>query len=77
MVYGLNYDFSNVATPEKVNTMIHELEQVYHFNFLLLIPVAIVLWGSITKKPTIPVMLLSAFIAIINAILIQNSLYLM
>ena len=72
VVYGLNYDFSNVATPEKVNTMIHELEQVYHFNFLLLIPVAIVLWGSITKKPTIPVMLLSAFIAIINAILIQK-----
>ena len=54
--------------------MIHELEQVYHFNFLLLIPVAIVLWGSITKKPTIPVMLLSAFIAIINAILIQKIL---
>ncbi|MEX4781515.1 Na+/H+ antiporter NhaC [Haemophilus influenzae] len=72
VVYGLNYDFSNVATPEKVNTMIHELEQVYHFNFLLLIPVAIVLWGSITKKPTIPVMLLSALIAIINAILIQK-----
>ncbi|OOF85008.1 Na+/H+ antiporter NhaC [Rodentibacter ratti] len=72
VVYGLNYDFSNVATPEKVDIMIHELEQIYHFNLFLLIPVAIVLWGSITKKPTIPVMLLSAAIAIINAVFIQK-----
>lgn len=72
VVYGLNYDFSNVATPEKVDIMIHELEQIYHFNLFLLIPVAIVLWGSITKKPTIPVMLLSAAIAIINAVFVQK-----
>ncbi|MFZ7188351.1 Na+/H+ antiporter NhaC [Avibacterium avium] len=73
VVYGMSGNLHDVATPEKVVEMISGLEQVYHFNVIfLLIPVAIILWGSITKKPTIPVMLLSAFIAILNALFIQK-----
>ncbi|URL02172.1 Na+/H+ antiporter NhaC [Avibacterium sp. 20-126] len=71
--YGMSGNLHDVATPAKVVEMISGLEQVYHFNvILLLIPVAIILWGSISKKPTIPVMLLSAFVAILNAIFIQK-----
>ncbi|MCW9715695.1 Na+/H+ antiporter NhaC [Avibacterium sp. 21-594] len=73
VVYGMSGSLHDVATPEKVVEMISGLEQIYHFNVIfLLIPVAIILWGSITKKPTIPVMLLSAFIAILNALFIQK-----
>ncbi|UXN36662.1 Na+/H+ antiporter NhaC [Avibacterium paragallinarum] len=71
--YGMSGNLHDVVTPEKVVEMMSGLEQIYHFNIiLLLIPVAIILWGSITKKPTIPVMLLSAFIAILNALFIQK-----
>lgn len=73
VVYGTSGDFHDVATPEKVLSMLNGLEQIYHFNVLmLLIPVVIILWGSITKKPTIPVMLLSAAVAIFNAVVIQH-----
>ncbi|MCV4872497.1 Na+/H+ antiporter NhaC, partial [Escherichia coli] len=41
-------------------------------NLLLLLPIAIVLYGSITKKPTIPIMLVSALVAMINASVIQG-----
>ncbi|MBR0573147.1 MULTISPECIES: Na+/H+ antiporter NhaC [Pasteurellaceae] len=73
IIYGMSGDFHSVETPEKVLGMISGLENIYHFNiFFLMIPVIIILWGSITKKPTIPVMLLSATVAVINAIFIQN-----
>ncbi|WP_418887450.1 Na+/H+ antiporter NhaC [Mannheimia granulomatis] len=73
IIYGMTGDFYDVATPEKVLTMISGLEQAYHFDvILLLIPIFIILWGSITKKPTIPVMLLSAFVAALNALFIQG-----
>ncbi|SUB34496.1 Na(+)/H(+) antiporter [[Pasteurella] mairii] len=73
IVYGTTGNLQDVTTPEKVLSMINGLENIYHFNVLmLLLPVVIILWGSITKKPTIPVMLLSAAVAIFNAIIIQN-----
>lgn len=72
-VYGTTGNLQDVTTPEKVLSMINGLENIYHFNVLmLLLPVVIILWGSITKKPTIPVMLLSAAVAIFNAIIIQK-----
>lgn len=37
-----------------------------------MLPIAIVLYGSITKKPTIPIMLVSALVAMINASVIQG-----
>lgn len=72
IVYGFNINIDNVATPDKVLLMISGLESIYNFNLFLLIPVIIILWGSITKKPTIPVMLFSAVIASFNAIFIQH-----
>nr|WP_101430488.1 Na+/H+ antiporter NhaC [Necropsobacter massiliensis] len=73
VIYGMNGNLHDATIPEKVSTMISDLEQIYHFNIiLLLIPVIIILWGSITKKPTIPVMLLSAFIGVLNALFIQG-----
>ncbi|WP_439259002.1 Na+/H+ antiporter NhaC [Lonepinella sp. BR2930] len=73
IIYGMNNHFTDVNTPEKVVNMISGLENIYHFNvILLLLPVVIILWGSITKKPTIPVMLLASAVAILNAVFIQH-----
>lgn len=71
--YGIGSNFQGIETPEKVLQMIDGLENIYSFNIiLLLIPIIIILYGSITKKPIIPIMLISAFTAIINAIFIQH-----
>ncbi len=72
LFYGMHGDLSGAAMPDKVQVIIHGLSTIYHFNLLLLVPIAIVLYGSFTKKPTIPVMLVSALVAMLNAVWIQG-----
>ena len=73
-VYGMNGDLAGQGVPEKVTLITNGLESVYNFNLILLISVLVILYGSVTKKPTIPVMLASAAIAMFNAYLIQGFL---
>jgi NhaC family Na+:H+ antiporter len=59
---------SEVATQ----TTLSVIGGMFQFNFLLIIPPVIILYGSLTKKPTVPVMLLSALSACILALFIQD-----
>jgi NhaC family Na+:H+ antiporter len=55
-------------------TLITEtLHKNFHFNFLLLLPMAIVFYFAIAKKPTIPGMLLSSFVAGALAVVFQKA----
>jgi NhaC family Na+:H+ antiporter len=58
---------------EKITTILSTLETNFVFHWLLLLPPAIVLYLTIRKKPPIPGMLLSGFIAILLAVGFQNS----
>lgn len=69
---GLSTMGEQVATPEKVVTILTSLEGLYHFSPLLLLPPVIVLWGAIAKKPTIPLMLLASTIAIVLGMVMQD-----
>lgn len=71
-VVGMNMGLSTGDTPEKVTIILNTLEQVFSFNPLIILPVIIVLWGSLTKKPTIPVMLISSAVAIFSGIVFQG-----
>ncbi len=73
-LYGMNSELGGSTIP-KIQLITEGLKGIYHFNLLLLLPIAIVLYGSITKKPTIPIMLVSALVAMINASVIQGSHY--
>ena len=48
------------------------LEGMFRFNPLLLIPPALVLWGSFKKMPVIPVLMSSVFTACLLALFIQR-----
>lgn len=63
---------ADVAAPEKVETILSTLGMIFTFNPLVLLPPVIVLYGSVRKKPTIPIMLLSSAVAIFNATVFQN-----
>lgn len=63
---------ADVASPEKVQTILGTLESIFSFNPLVILPPVIVLYGSIRKKPTIPVMLLSSAIAMFCAVVFQG-----
>lgn len=72
VITGLNTDGAGAAIPEKVGTIMDTLSTIYHWNFWLVIPVLIVLYGSIRKKPTLPVMLVSSAFAMANALIFQG-----
>ena len=56
---GMNLDGLSGTTPEKVSAILDTLHQIFSFNPMIILPIVIVLYGSIRKKPTIPVMLFS------------------
>ncbi len=68
----MNADVSADITSDTVTTLLSQLSSMYSWNLLLIIPVLIVLGGSLFQKPTIPVMLLSTFVAGIEGVFIQH-----
>ncbi|WP_156285774.1 Na+/H+ antiporter NhaC [Oceanivirga salmonicida] len=69
---GFNIGVDSVATPEKIEAIFTTLNSIFTWNIFILIPPIIVLTGSILKKPTIPVMLISSTVALFNSIIFQN-----
>lgn len=72
-IYGQFYITGSGQTPETVLALMKNLNEMFNWNIILIIPLLIVLIGSITKKPTIPVMLLASFIALFNAFIFQGA----
>ncbi len=70
--FGFGSDIAAAGTPEKVTIILNTLSQIFRFNPLVLLPPIIVLYGSVAKKPTIPIMLLSSAVAMFNAVVFQN-----
>ncbi len=55
-----------------VQTTLSEIEKIFSFNILLLLPPVFVLYGSIKKKATIPVLVMSSGIAFVLALFFQD-----
>lgn len=72
VVTGLNSGAADAVIPEKVDTILTTLDTIFDWNILLILPIIIVLAGSILKKPTIPVMLIASIVAMMNGMLIQG-----
>lgn len=75
-VVGIGAGNAAVATPEKVQVLLDTIDLLFKVDginiLLLLLPVAVVIYGSVTKKPTLPVMLTSAALAVILGIFVQG-----
>ena len=69
---GMNVDTTASVNSESVTRMLNQLDSMYSWNIMLIIPVVIVLAGSILKWPTIPVMMGSTVVAGIEAIALQG-----
>lgn len=72
LVAGFTFDASGAAGSDKVEAINGALNTAFSWNILLLLPVVIILIGSMKKMPTIPVMLASSAVAMINAIVFQG-----
>ncbi|WP_270181093.1 Na+/H+ antiporter NhaC [Alkalihalobacillus sp. CinArs1] len=60
------------GNEEKLEMMTSTLGTMFDWNILLILPVIIVLGGSIMKFPTIPVMLTSSIVAILLGLVFQG-----
>ena len=62
---------AQTADLSAVKLTLSELEQIFNFHILLLLPLAIVVWGSITRKPIFLTLLGSAWVAMVLAFVFQ------
>ncbi len=59
-------------TPALIAETMAGLRSMFHFNVLLLLPLFLVIWGSLTKKPIVLTLLGSAWLAMILAMIFQE-----
>ena len=55
---------SNTANNEGVVTILSQLDSIYNWNVLMLLPFVVIFWGAFYKKPTVPIMLFSSIVAV-------------
>ena len=60
------------VTSDAVTSLLNQLDVMFDWNLLLLLPVVLVLAGSLLQKPTIPVMLSSTLLAGVEAIVFRE-----
>lgn len=68
---GLKYQPDTVESVN-ITLIMTTLRTNFQFNILLLLPIIIVFYFAFTKKPVIPGMLLSSFIAVLLGFIFQN-----
>jgi len=71
-IVGLRYGGRKVESDDMI-IITQTIKDNFNFNVLLLLPMAIVFYFAFTKKPTIPGMLISSFVAGILAIIFQKA----
>ena len=59
------------SQPDSINATLTGLKGMFNFNVLLLLPLVVVIWGSVTKKPIVLTLLGSAWLALILALIFQ------
>ena len=64
-------EITSPAQLTAISLTLSELDLLFNFNILLLLPLVIVVWGSMTKKPIFLTLLGSAWVAMILALLFQ------
>jgi NhaC family Na+:H+ antiporter len=60
------------GTTQQVEITLNSISSMFNFSWFLLVPPAIVLWGSIKKRATIPVLLTSTVVAVVLAFIFQR-----
>lgn len=68
---GLNTNGS-LVTPDNVKVMLDQLETMFSFNPIILLPFALVIAGSFLKWPTVPTMVISSFLCVVLGVVVQG-----
>ncbi len=69
---GLSGAETTTQNLAEVELTLSELSSIFNFNIFLLLPLVIVVWGSITRKPIFLTLLGSAWVAMMLALVFQD-----
>lgn len=69
---GFNTSSNELVTPESVTLMTSQLEQMFNFNIVLLLPFVLIILGSVKKWPTIPTMLITSLLTVVLGSVVQG-----
>lgn len=72
IVMGLSTTSSGSGLPENTLQMLSTLDTVFHWNIIVLIPLVIVILGSIFKLPSTAVMMVSSVVAMLIGVFYQG-----
>lgn len=61
-----------VGTPETVSLLQNQLDSMFNWNILLLLPVVFIIGGSLLKLPTIPTMLGTSIFSVVIGMIVQG-----
>ena len=68
---GLNAS-GDLVRPESVQLMMDQLDTMFNFNIILLLPFVLVVLGSVRKWPTIPTMLGTSLLTVVLGSIVQG-----
>lgn len=71
-IMGLSTESTGAGLPENTLQLLDSLDTVFKWNIIVLLPLVIVLYGSITRKPSTVVMMLSAVVALLIGVFYQG-----
>ncbi len=60
------------AAPESIVLLSSQLNEMYNFNILLLLPPLLIVFGAVKKWPTIPVLVIATLVSMVMGSLIQG-----
>lgn len=72
LFFGSEAASSGANVSESVLALQGQLDKIFHWNIILLLPVLFVLAGSVLKWPTIPVMIIASLFSVILGVIIQG-----
>ena len=62
----------DLTTPESVNVLLSQLDSMFSWNLILLLPVLLIITGSVKKWPTIPTMLGTSLFSVLLGVVVQG-----
>lgn len=73
ILFGRNLTVvSGEELPESAVTMMEQMEQIYDWNVLLLLPVLVIVVGALLKFPTVPLLLATSAVAVLLGVFYQG-----
>ncbi len=70
--YFMGRGVTGTLESEQMTTIMETIPAVFRFSAVLLLPPIITLYAAITKKPTIPGMIVSSVVALLLAVFVQD-----